>query len=63
MSGTTLPRGFVPGAGVPGVHDPPSVTDAADLLLKPVEHQQASGATGLLLLADGTRYEGRLFGS
>ncbi len=63
MSGTTLPRGFVPGAGVPGVHDPPSFTDAADLLLKSAERQQASGATGLLLLADGTRYEGRLFGS
>jgi len=63
MSGTTLPRGFVPGAGVPGVHEPPSFTDAADLLLKSAERQQASGATGLLLLADGTRYEGRLFGS
>jgi len=63
MSGTTLPRGFVPGAGVPGVHDPPSFTDAADSLLEPAERQQASGATGLLLLADGTRYEGRLFGS
>ncbi len=63
MSGTTLPRGFVPGAGVPGVLDPPSFTDAADSLLEPVERQQASGATGLLLLADGTRYEGRLFGS
>ena len=63
MSGTTPPRGFVPGAGVPGVVDPPSFTDAADFLLEPAERQQASGAVGLLLLADGTRYEGRLFGS
>ena len=63
MSGTTQSRGFVPGAGVPGVLDPPSFADAADSLLEPAERQQASGAAGLLLLADGTRYEGRLFGS
>ena len=63
MSGTTPPRGFTPGAGVPGVSDAPSFTDAADCLLEITEHQQPSGSPGLLLLADGTSYQGRLFGS
>ena len=63
MSGTAPSRGFVPGAGVPGVNNPPSFADAADSLLEPAERQQASGESGLLLLADGTSYEGRLFGS
>jgi len=63
MSGTTPPRGFVPGAGVLGVSKPPSFTDAADLLLESTEHQQPSGSPGLLLLADGTSYRGSLFGS
>ncbi len=63
MSGTTPPRGFVPGAGVSGVSNPPSFTDAADLLLESTGHQQPSGSPGLLLLADGTSYRGSLFGS
>ncbi|SVA44170.1 uncharacterized protein METZ01_LOCUS97024, partial [marine metagenome] len=63
MSGTAPPRGFVPGDVVPGVQDAPAFTDAADLLLDSTEFQQASGAPGILLLADGTSYEGSLFGS
>ena len=63
MSGASPTRGFVPGAGVPGAQNVPSFADAADLLLDSAARQQASGAPGLLLLADGTRYEGRLFGS
>ena len=63
MSGTTPPRGFIPGAGVPGVSNPPSFTDAADSLLDVTERQQPSGSPGLLLLADGTSYQGSLFGT
>ena len=63
MSATTPPRGFIPGAGVPGVSNPPSFQDAADSLLEISEHQQPSGSPGLLLLADGTSYRGSLFGS
>jgi len=63
MSGASPTRGFVPGDVVSGAQNAPTFTDAADLLLDPTGLQQASGAPGLLLLADGTRYEGRLFGS
>jgi len=63
MSGTTPPRGFIPGAGVQGVSNPPSFTDAADSLLDVTERQQPSGSPGLLLLADGTSYQGSLFGT
>ncbi|RTZ97208.1 MAG: carbamoyl phosphate synthase small subunit [Candidatus Poseidoniales archaeon] len=63
MSGASPTRGFVPGDVVPGAQNAPAFTDAADLLLDSTGLQQASGAPGLLLLADGTRYEGRLFGS
>ena len=63
MSGASPTRGFVPGDVVPGAQNAPAFTDAADLLLDSSGLQQASGAPGLLLLADGTRYEGRLFGS
>ncbi|MEE3232245.1 MAG: carbamoyl-phosphate synthase domain-containing protein, partial [Candidatus Thermoplasmatota archaeon] len=63
MSGASPTRGFVPGDVVSGAQNAPAFTDAADLLLDSTGLQQASGTPGLLLLADGTRYEGRLFGS
>ena len=63
MSGNAPVRGFIPGAGVSGVQPPPSFTDAADILLDSDTQEPPSDADGLLLLADGTRYRGRLFGA
>ena len=63
MSDNPPGRGFIPGAGVSGVKDPPSFPDAADALLDSSTPEPPSGADGLLLLADGTRYRGRLFGA
>ncbi len=63
MSGIGPIRGFSPGASVSGVKTPPIFTDAADLLLDSDTPEPLSGADGLLLLADGTRYRGRLFGA
>jgi carbamoyl-phosphate synthase small subunit len=63
MSGNAPVRGFIPGAGVSGVQNPPSFTDAADILLDSDTQEPPSDADGLLLLADGTRYRGRLFGA
>jgi len=63
MSETTGGRGFSPGAGVVGVDSAPSFPDAADAILSPPAPEQPSGSTGLLMLADGTRFEGRLFGA
>lgn len=56
--------GFSPGRGQPGVFNPYSDIDAADVLLSQSEFQQqrASGR-GVLLLADGSRFEGDLFGA
>ena len=59
MSENPPGRGFVPGAGVSGVTEPPIFPDAADALLDSNAPEPASGADGLLLLADGTRYKGR----
>ena len=63
MSENPPGRGFIPGAGVSGVTEPPIFPDAADALLDSNAPEPASGADGLLLLADGTRYKGRLFGA
>ena len=63
MSGSSPCRGFTPGASVSGVTNPPSFADAADLLLDAQADEPASGEDGLLLLADGTRYRGLLFGA
>ncbi len=54
---------FSPGVGQQGVTDPPNFEDAADILLESSQIPEFTGPEGLLLLADGTRLEGRLFGS
>ena len=63
MSETTTDGGFSPGAGVRGVRSPPTFRDSADALVDSGGLEQPSGSRGLLLLADGTRLEGRLFGA
>ena len=63
MSKSPADGGFCPGAGIRGVDSPPTFPDAADLLLYSGPSEQPSGSQGILLLADGTRLEGRLFGS
>ena len=40
----------------------PALPDAADILLKNAEFEEAKGA-GVLLLADGAKFHGTLFGS
>jgi carbamoyl-phosphate synthase small subunit len=63
MSKSTPGRGFSPGADVLGVKNPPIFVDAADILIDSNDVQPASLAPGLLLLADGTRFKGSLFGA
>jgi len=63
MSKSTPGRGFSPGADIFGVNDAPSFSDAADILIDSEDIQPASLAPGLLLLADGTRFRGSLFGA
>ena len=63
MSESSEHRGFCPGSGISGVESPPTFPDAADMLLDAGLSEQPSGSKGILLLADGTRFEGRLFGS
>mgnify|MGYP006082216533 CR=1 FL=1 len=63
MSRSTLGKGFSPGADVLGVKSPPEFTDAADFLIDSDDIQPASLAPGLLLLADGTKFRGNLFGA
>ena len=63
MSRPPHPGGFSPGLNQKGVIDPPSFPDAADKLLKDTSEEPFTGPPGVLLLADGTRAEGRLFGS
>ena len=63
MSKSTPARGFSPGANVLGVKSAPIFTDAADILIDSDDIQPASLAPGVLLLADGTRFKGSLFGS
>ena len=63
MSESSAHGGFCPGAGIRGVEKPPNFPDAADSLLKSSSSEQPSGSKGVLLLADGTRFDGTLFGS
>ncbi len=63
MSMSPSVGGFCPGAGVEGVRSPPSFPDAADVLTESDGKDHPSGSDGILLLADGTRYRGRLFGA
>ncbi|MGB1461163.1 MAG: glutamine-hydrolyzing carbamoyl-phosphate synthase small subunit [Candidatus Thalassarchaeaceae archaeon] len=63
MSKSSARGGFCPGAGIHGVENPPTFPDAADPLLQSSVPEQPSGSKGVLLLADGTRFEGTLFGS
>ena len=63
MSESGPQRGFIPGAGIPGVSDPPIFPDAADGLVGSQSRNPPSEAPGLLILADGTRYNGVLFGA
>ena len=64
MSENPKGTGFTPGAGIPGVTSPFSDEDAADRLVdgRHIEFDEAYGK-GVLLLADGGRYEGTLFGA
>jgi len=60
-------RGFSPGLGQKGVKKPIVFTDASDKLISVKEESlklppKASGK-GVLLLADGSRFEGELFGA
>ncbi len=63
MSESPADGGFCPGAGIRGVDSAPTFPDAADPLLDSGRSEHPSGSRGILLLADGTRLEGRLFGS
>lgn len=63
MSKSTPGRGFSPGADILGVGSAPKFPDAADILVDSDDIQPASLAPGLLLLADGTRFSGSLFGA
>ena len=63
MSKSTPGNGFSPGAGVLGVKSPPKFYDAADILVDSEDIQPASLAPGVLLLADGTKFRGHLFGA
>ena len=63
MSESSAHGGFCPGAGIRGVEKPPNFPDAADSLLNSSSSEQPSGSKGVLLLADGTRFDGTLFGS
>ena len=56
-------QGFCPGAGLVDSADIPSFPDAADLMLKPFGNPPIEEVPGILLLADGGRFEGLLFGA
>ena len=60
----TSPRGFSPGDGQLGVFSPFCGIDAADALINSTSavHESAHGR-GVILLADGSRFEGELFGA
>jgi len=63
MSESPEHGGFCPGSGISGVESPPRFPDAADMVLNSTLSEQPSGSKGILLLADGTSFEGSLFGS
>lgn len=62
MSDSEITRGFCPGASGIDVKSPPIFADATDLLIDHDSRQPPSGSKGVLILADGSRYEGILFG-
>jgi len=59
--------GFNPGLGQLGVKNPISFTDASDKLIKAINENKklppTANGPGVLLLADGSRFEGELFGA
>ena len=57
------PSGFAPGRLNHGVTNPPVFSDAADALLSKQNLPQKASGEGILLLADGGRFEGTLFGA
>ncbi len=63
MSDGAVRQGFSPGEGVPGVSEPPVFPDATDGLLESAVRDAPSDVRGILILADGTKYEGVLFGA
>ena len=63
MSGSAPGKGFTPGAGIIGVENPATFTDAADILVESKKLQPPSQEPGVLILADGTRFKGKLFGA
>ncbi len=67
MSKSQVAGGFVPAAGQSGVSAPFVARDAADVLLESRVDSYAADSSmtqrGVLLLADGGRYEGWLFGA
>ena len=56
-------QGFSPGSDQRGVSNPYSGVDAADILLDGAVDSAAASSEGILLLADGSRYSGTLFGA
>ena len=57
------PSGFAPGRHNHGVTNPPLFSDAADALLNKSNLPKKASGEGILLLADGGRFEGTLFGA
>jgi carbamoyl-phosphate synthase small subunit len=62
-SGWGAEQGFCPGYGIYGVTAAPSFADATDALVLGVELQESAKGEGILLLADGGRFKGQLFGA
>ncbi len=64
MSGShSAAGGFSPSSGMYGVQSPPVFADAADLLKSNPHQLDSKSSPGVLLLADGSRFEGELFGA
>jgi len=64
MSGAgSAAGGFSPGSGVHGIRAAPTFADAADLLQHKGEGEFPESIPGVLLLADGSRFEGMLIGA
>ena len=61
--GERVGSGFAPGSFNRGVEEPPRFTDAADALLDKDSLPKRASGEGILLLADGGRFEGTLFGA
>ena len=61
--GERVGSGFAPGSFNRGVEEPPRFTDAADALLDKESLPKRASGEGILLLADGGRFEGTLFGA